>query len=48
MKHAQAISRVHPAKAEFEPIEDFVVLLNSIVLLIGNIINIFGLGQKDR
>jgi hypothetical protein len=47
MKHAKAISRVRPARTDLDPIEDLVILLNSIVLLIGNIISIFGIGQKS-
>lgn len=48
MKHAKAISRVRPGKAQFEPIEDFIGLLNAIVALIANIMNTFGIGPKEQ
>jgi hypothetical protein len=48
MKHVQVISRVRPGKAQFGPILDFVGLLNSIVALIANIMNTFGIELKEQ
>jgi len=47
MKHARIISRQQPGKAQFEPIVEFVGLLNAIVALISNAMSTFGIELKE-
>ena len=46
MTHVRVISRGGPSKAQFEPILQFVGLLNAVMVLIANVMETFGFEQK--
>lgn len=48
MTHIRTISRCQPNKAQFEPILQFVGLLNALVALISNVMDTFGIGKKQQ